>query len=209
MVWAILGIVVAIVVPFVIYLMQRRPQPVVVTNVPPPVVQPVWMQNGDEYRQLIDGLERDEYEVKETTREGAQGYLRSPDGWQRVSVAGRTVEMGGTLSNPEHWPICRRVASYGLSDNAKRVIVAAYLNRDRLHSVQFNQAAYQYEPRFIVSNPPLELRGAGAFQALDDLQRASLITRQKDMSVFYVLVPRAADAAKWMLEKRRVPSEPT
>ncbi len=99
MVWTILGVVGAIAVPFVIfYLTQRRPQPVIVANVPPPVVQPVWMQNGDEYRQLIDGLERDEYEVKEPTPEGAQGYLRSPDGWQRVSVDGRPVEMGGTLS---------------------------------------------------------------------------------------------------------------
>ena len=167
--------------------------------------EPRWMSGGSaEYRQLVARLEDDDYEVKEPTPEGAQEHLNS--GWERISFDGRPVVTGGRLDRPDHWPIFRRVASYGLSDNSKRLIVAAYMNTIRHHSFQYIPAGYKAEPNLTVVDPPFQLKGDEARKVLEELVGAGLATREDHADgTFYVLKTAAAEAASWLQRKGRVP----
>jgi hypothetical protein len=176
---------------------------------PPPVParppEPRWMNgSSDEYKQLVVRLEADEYEVREPTPEGAEGYLDK--GWERVSHNGRPVVTGGTRSKPDHWPIYRPVATRGLSDNAKRLMAAAYRNTIRHHSFQSIPAGYKAEPSLSVVDPSFQLKGDDARSVLEELVNAELVTREDHVDgTFYALKTYAAEAANWLLQKGKVP----
>jgi hypothetical protein len=167
--------------------------------------KPRWFEGtSSEYRELLTRLEVDEYEIKEPTPGGAHQYR--DDGWTQVTTADhRSVFMGGTPEAPHHLPVCRRLATYGLSDEAKKLIVASYLNPYRHHSFLSIQAGYKIEPRLVADGLlGLELKGAVARRVLEELERRDLIMREVNDHIYYGLKVRAAEGAEWMIARRRV-----
>ena len=172
-------------------------------------LKPRWFEGtSPAYRELLTKLEADYYEVKEPTPGGAQDLFDRGEGWKQCTTPeGRPVTMGGTPEAPHHMPICRRVATHGLSDEAKKLVVAAYRNPYRHHSFQYIPAGYKSEPHLVADGQQgLELRGSTARRVLNELERADLVREERGQYIYYSLTPRAAEAAEWMIQHRRVPA---
>ena len=154
-----------------------RPQRVIVTNPPspppaPPAPPAPRFITFAEFQQREVALKAQGWIVKNPTRQGAEEtYL--PEAWQRDEENGHLILIKGM---PSHWPVRRRVAGWGLTEDSKRMILAALRNRIRPRTMQFIPAAYKTESHLIVEDPHTQVDGPASEATLDQLRREEVIT---------------------------------
>ncbi len=155
---------------------------------PAPEPAPHWMAFGD-YQARAARL-TGEWEIKLPTPEGAQRWLR--EGWERDEIDGHPVEVGGTLQRPEHWPIRRRPAGYGLREETKAALVAARNNTRRPNGFQYVSGGAI--PHLITSSR--QWNGEAAMIVREELLTKALAQAEPQEYGIYILTQRGRDEAE-------------